>query len=1649
MAGQGPLGKDAFLEALDGGSGGGSRAGSQLEEDSAASDDEEEDSDEGGGIGADTEEEEEEEEDELADVRQPGGILAPSHAFEDVERTVAERKQVRAYKRVQREYEERIVAADNARSVLDYEEQRLRDLRRQLAKGGSVDPHRLGHQEAQVGRAWSALTDAESARDKAELAVHHLVDRGARAHSHVDAELALNSLIARARQEGEVQRATSIVQRDAEAKQLHEERKLLEADETERRDEEAADNQKKGRRRLKATQAEQTLKRVDAEQVADNRFDHDASRVLGLKKSIDKINRNIQASNEKRRKAENRQKADQAARKRELLEKGQNPYEVFRKERIEADKQTQIKETEEKRVYRSEKLLEQMQVEDVRYKAKLKEDKTKRLDMEEFQRQMGNYAREKKVAAYIRKMTIGNVEVIDPTGTALRIDASKVTVQKTHAFGLGRVSMDEIKKVDKDVKKAQAHAAAWKPPRGPVETDDPTDLLGGGDGPSQRRDDDDDSEATEALPEGKLWVPKLTKLEQQYLAAARERQKENMTSVQRCWGKEFKGDAFLAKPSVIAFNDFEVGKRYRQVVEVTNVSLTFNQFKLLPLDDRVKEFFEVEFVPPGRMSAGVTRYITVWFLPKVSKDIVTTFPILAKTGRIDFPMKCTTKKTVLTITPQDAEAQPIIDFGQVLRGEQCTRTLYIKNSGALGAEYCLEPTEKESDFLQALSWECSGPQLVAHGTTRVKFTFKPTVVGDFTLVFRLSINNRAVGDAKFVEERRVLVRGTCSDVAIWVEKAQYDLKTCLYEHIFRENIVVHNRGSTAMKVTVEKPKTIEGELQMNPSLAFIQGHSEQAIQVKFCPKRDFLDKYQQYQDRSKGVLGAFRIPVQILGADQVLPVNTELVGQLATGDIRFEPLSLNFGKCFVGASMTGRLSVINDSLLPQQFAFMRLPSTLVVADLPRDVQEEEDADGTGHGCAVLDGGGSAQFGRLMPRERRELVVTYTPDSTMDLQHNINFKTICGSLCVKDYMLECKGQGAAPLMEMSHTEINMASIPINSVSKESVVITNTSKVPTTINLLLPPVEVSGLHATPVCCTLQPKESRRIQIEFKPTSEYYNLLDLPEPPAEDGGGDPPADDAAAEEPAPKLSLEEHRVMQLRKIRTTGGRRWEAPAEEFPQSEEAAGGAEDTPHAADAGGEETADAETTEERSSKKRGPITVHSSWRLAIVMKQEGQDDKKRKAMSAAKQKAHLLRNSTMYLGLKTCVLPSVLTAEPAILNFGEVTAGQREILPITLHNALPGEPQELHMEALPENACFTVLNAPRHISDKPFQLVVEFNPERVQIYQSVLRLYTQNTRMQVPLKGRGVRPILKIEPEDGIINLGGVVYSKAAKDYVTAELQIKNASPFELRYKLESIVPVEQSYAGPSPFTLTPSQGVVEGNGQKTVTVSFRPHRPLELFREKILVNVPNQREPTFVYLFGHCFAYQGFAIPSLEYVPFGRVDTSIPDAFADRLAVGEGSGTAPEKEFAYPRAQQKNFTLTFEKEERSKFVLLGASAVPGTPWAPQAATAVNYDIQIQQSAVSQYFTVEAPEGNKADKMVKGGPLQPGKVPIKAVFRYNPPETGALTCGDVNLDMLEGIGQWITCKVKCVIAGGFVPPPDAPNATQEINIELRAYLQQI
>ena len=139
-----------------------------------------------------------------------------------------------------------------------------------------------------------------------------------------------------------------------------------------------------------------------------------------------------------------------------------------------------------------------------------------------------------------------------------------------------------------------------------------------------------------------------------------------------------------------------MGVSHTQTILLTNVSFSFSSFKLMPLEDKIKDFFHIQYTPSGRMSAGLSTTITITFTPQLNMDINSVLPLLSETGQIDIPLISTCKKALIEIP------EPHIDFGNVIFGEQNTQYLKIENKGALPTKiYVKAPDGTTIPFISA------------------------------------------------------------------------------------------------------------------------------------------------------------------------------------------------------------------------------------------------------------------------------------------------------------------------------------------------------------------------------------------------------------------------------------------------------------------------------------------------------------------------------------------------------------------------------------------------------------------------------------------------------------------------------------------------------------------------------------------------------------------------------------------------------------------------------------------------------------------------------------------------------------------------------------------------------------------------------------
>lgn len=174
-----------------------------------------------------------------------------------------------------------------------------------------------------------------------------------------------------------------------------------------------------------------------------------------------------------------------------------------------------------------------------------------------------------------------------------------------------------------------------------------------------------------------------TKFELDGFEKAKQDQKDRLVSgtKQVAGGWEFRGQAFISKPAELLFKDFEVGQTYTKIFTMTNVSYTFNSFKILDLEDEYVDFFNITFEKPGRMSAGVSCSMEIRFKPELNEDIFTSVNFYTETGPVAVPLRCLIKRCAPRIV------NPDMTFGSMVIGQEDYQAVKINNSEALGTTF--------------------------------------------------------------------------------------------------------------------------------------------------------------------------------------------------------------------------------------------------------------------------------------------------------------------------------------------------------------------------------------------------------------------------------------------------------------------------------------------------------------------------------------------------------------------------------------------------------------------------------------------------------------------------------------------------------------------------------------------------------------------------------------------------------------------------------------------------------------------------------------------------------------------------------------------------------------------------------------------------
>ncbi|CAK81749.1 unnamed protein product (macronuclear) [Paramecium tetraurelia] len=1135
-------------------------------------------------------------------------------------------------------------------------------------------------------------------------------------------------------------------------------------------------------------------------------------------------------------------------------------------------------------------------------------------------------------------------------------------------------------------------------------------------------DQEEESPRQDEFGQRIIKLKELTPLEKEYFDKARQRHKDNIYKDQIVQGRKFEGVAFISKPAEIIFKDFDVGKPHTIIMQLTNVSYTFNSFKILPLPEAVRDFFELIYTPPGRVSAGMSCPITVRFTPQLNDDIDVQLQCQAETGPFQIHILCTSKKAIAKVE------QPIIDFGKVILGEDSTLILKIQNLGALDTDVIIRsakgidlqtiatesvsqksnrdrPFDEEGilPYLKQLKFQ---RQHVLQGYSMLKIPIQyiPAEVGPFSLPLTLYYENFLHSPPCQIE-----IRGYCTEVPIYVEKQIYNFQICLFNHIYREKIVFFNRSQNAMKIQIQTPKETKDFFEFNPKLGYIQGNSKFEIWVKFNAERQLQTICQRFFKDN-----VIDVPFKLIGADQKMPVPFNIVAQMTMATLQITPARLDFGKLFDGQGAKRAITFENLSDLPQELAIYPLPKEIsITTDL-----------------VPL---------RLLPKQKFTTDIIYRTQKVIGISDRqdegiLKCKIVSGTISTKEIRIPYTCEISKCPLEFSGIKFDIPVQQIDEKYSTTIDIKNISQRDIIIEFFLPFYELCGLRMAPMVQQIQRDQLIQVHLEYDSFFKKlgaYTLQELKEKYENDPNNnfelrlkiryeeeerkkreqeelkkeeEMAAKGKAAKKEVKKDQKKPEKLTKAQQQQLEEDERRQAELEKLKQEEERLK-REEFEKQFDSAKELRNLGGTLVEFNKPEDLNYSQHYSWLIPCYFKYTDMPDN-------AKQ--------VIYLQISTVTVQKSLLLSKTIIDFGEVAVGIRQTKELTVFNQTPFK-AELKMEMLPISCGFTILNALRTIepSNKK-SLIVQFQPTEDQPFEETLKLYCNHAAVSAKLKGIGVRPEVKVVPENGLISVGGVVLG----EYAERTFKITNVSNFPIKFQLISKARGVQNSCGTEVFQFIPQEAIVNAQQEITCKVIFKPDRVSDKFYDLISVHVPNQKSEKRVFIWGYCYNRQAYVNIYQPYnlIPqINEINKKIEFPF-DQLKLKD-----EEKVYTY---LNNKIMLEFEKlkeEDNSRKIVIGSCKLLD----PKMEKPVNYEVILSKD--EKYFVCDNQKGA----------IQPGNE-VVITFTFKPPQPDQFIA---SIEALKKIGQWKETKIELKISGGFLKAGVQDNISYELI--LKAFINQI
>ncbi|CAG2192853.1 unnamed protein product [Mytilus edulis] len=995
-------------------------------------------------------------------------------------------------------------------------------------------------------------------------------------------------------------------------------------------------------------------------------------------------------------------------------------------------------------------------------------------------------------------------------------------------------------------------------------------------------------------------LPGASKMEKEILNKVLDKHRSGIIVKQVAAGREFQGCPFYSKPDVIHFKDFDVGKSYKKKVTLTNVSYTVNYCKYINITEHLKDFIEIQFDPPGQMSAGLTCEMMVTFKPMINEDLVGEVNFLSQTGPFSIVLKCTTKKCDLSVDTNKVE------FGTTVIGETLKRTFTLTNNGALGTKY--EFFKLTGSKLRTVTTaETSLGRLTTADTLRggtpdslSMMKKEPAPPGDKKpdqeIVDKASQEGGGTSiDHQGTQAEADAMSGTMGDVEDGEQSPDLAISEIEdYGSLDGMKVGPMSTGEvgpfSSVKLEIIWQPHIPGKVFTEFLISFSDPLSESisihslanAIDVPVWVERQTVDlkicMYDRlYQDtiivnnRATTALRLkFEVCKELKNHLELLPKTGYIQAQSQfSAQLKFLPRKSLFqeaGKYFdkeTGVLEAPMIIRVADQTQPVPFTVQAVVTT---SDMEFDITN------INFGCCTIHESTKTRirlsnksilpqeygfvglpdyvevqpddgFGTLLPLESIDLDVIFSPKKARDYKFELN----CKSIINREFKIQCEGVGVHPPLDLSHQVIHFAATALYDVSTATVHVNN-SHIST--NEFTHPV---------------PRIGKGEIVPVGPTSFEFKI---PE-----GAPLTISPSVGTIEPGKKCRVQVRFAPQLEEmdVRKEGVRMaskaMEAKAQkEYQESlQREKEKADEALKSGNKGkGKEGKSPAKGKGRQSPGVPTLTVAGPKPFTPPTLENITKDTPAYAAALGSLLRHIRKcgnpgelpytnKNTLYMEVHCPVVKPTLVAisdhGKTTLDFGEVSLGQTIIKSVTIQN-ISKKTIELTSSLLDTSGPFLMLNALRVLPpDGTHTILISFTPEAGRVFHEVLQINSGTSVLHVTVMGEGVNPIINLDmpTENGVFDIGAVL----AGEYLERTFKV-----FLYRHGRCGT----QNNNGQNIFDLVPSEGRIAPGATQEVTVTFAPDHPSDHYSDFVKIELFGKKE-------SHSFQIKGMAKKNVMFV--------------------------------------------------------------------------------------------------------------------------------------------------------------------------------------